>query len=172
MNVARIDGPGLGESERRAGRDMMPDMVDEDNGRPEIVVEPPDAGLTDEVDDRLRSELESCPDVAFAHLCQVTVAGQSTGPLLSLFVWLVPEAVGSLRGALNLVCEAVARAIPEDVFIDVLILNSAPELLDRVEAADCLLVERDHEERRRALEAAKGQPEDPGSPPRRRLWPW
>lgn len=172
MNVARVDGPGLGGTERRAGRDMMPDVVDEKNVRPEILIEPAEARLTGEVEDRLRFELESCPDVAFAHLCLVTIAGQSSGPQLSLFVWLVPEAVGSLRAALNLVCEAVARAIPDDVFIDVLILNSAPELLDRVEAADCLLVERDRQERRRALAAAAGETENPGPARRRRLWPW
>jgi len=151
---------------------MIPDVVDEKNGRPEIVIEPAEARLTGEVEDRLRFELESCPDVAFAHLCQVAVAGQSSGPQLSLFVWLVPEAVGSLRAALNLVCEAVARAIPEDLFIDVLILNSVPELLDRVEAAEGLLVERDRRERRRALEAATREPENPGPPARRRFWPW
>jgi hypothetical protein len=151
---------------------MMHDMTDERNGPSEIVIEPPENRLTEEAANRLRAELASCPDVAFAHLCLVTVTGRSSAPQLSLFVWLVPEAVGSLRGALNLVCEAVARAIPEDVFIDVLILNSAPELLDDVEAADCLFVERDREERRRALEAAARDPEGSELPPRRRLWPW
>ncbi len=121
---------------------------------PEIIIESPDAGLDDEIEDRLRIELGSCPDVAFAHLPQVTVVGRQEKPQLSLFVWLVPEAVGSLRAALNLVCEAVARALPEDVFLDVLILNSAPELLATVEAAGCLLVERDPQERRRACAAA------------------
>ena len=151
---------------------MIPDMVDEQYDRSQIVIEPPEERLAEEVEDRLRLELGSCPDVAFAHLCQVTVAGRSSAPQLSLFVWLVPEAVGSLRAALNLVCEAVARAIPEDVFIDVLILNSAPELLAPVEASGCLFVERDRRERRRALEAAAREPESSGPPPRRRLWPW
>jgi len=122
---------------------------------PEIIIESPDIGLDDEVEDRLKTELASCPDVAFAHLGQVTVVGRREGPQLSLFVWLVPEAVGSLRAALNLVSEAVARALQRDVFVDVLILNSAPELLAPVEAACCLLVERDREERRRARNAAE-----------------
>jgi cytosine/adenosine deaminase-related metal-dependent hydrolase len=165
-------GSGLGASELRVGRDMISDMVDEKKDPPEIVIEPAKARLAREVEDRLRFGLESCPDVAFAHLCRVTVAGQASGPQLSVFVWLVPEAVGSLRSALNLVCEAVARAIPEDVFLDVLILNSAPELLDRVEAADCLFVERDRRERRRALDAAARGPENPEPTPRGRLWPW
>ena len=151
---------------------MIPDMVDENNDRSQIVIEPPGARLTGEVEDRLRSVLGSCPDVAFAHLCLVTVEGQSSDPQLSLFVWLVPEAVGSLRAAFNLVCEAVARAIPEDVFIDVLILNSAPELLAPVEVSGRLLVERDRRERRRALEAAAREPECSSPPRRRRLWPW
>jgi hypothetical protein len=73
---------------------------------------------------------------------------------LTLFVWIVPAAMGSLRGALNLISEAVARALPEDRFLDVVILNSAPELLTPVEEAGCLLVERDSDERRRARDAA------------------
>jgi hypothetical protein len=139
---------------------------------PEIIIEPLEVGLGDEVESRLRTELESCPDVAFAHLTQVTVVGREEPPQPSLFVWLVPEAVGSLRAALNLVSEAVARALPERVFLDVLILNSVPELLATVEDAGCLLVERDAEERRRARDAASrgGDPEP--TPPRRRFWPF
>ena len=121
---------------------------------PQLIIEPAEDGLDHEVEDRLRTELASCPDVAFAHLPQVTVVGRQTLPQLSLLVWLVPEAVGSLRAALNLVCEAVARALPEEVYLDVLILNSMPELLATVEAAGCLLVERDVDERRRACDAA------------------
>lgn len=142
------------------------------SNEPEIVIEAPARGLDDEVESRLRTELASCPDVAFAHLTQVTVKSPKATPQLSLFVWLVPEAVGSLRAALNLVSEAVARALPEGVFLDVLILNSVPELLMPVEDAGCLLVERDADERRRALDAAD-QPEDPdvnGS--RGRFWPF
>lgn len=120
----------------------------------EIVIEPPDIGLPEETREKLKDELAACPDVAFAHLPQVTVVGRQESPQMSLFVWLVPEAVGSLRAALNLVSEAVARALPHDVFLDVLILNSVPEMLVQVEAAGCLLVERDPVERRRALDAA------------------
>ena len=121
---------------------------------PEVIIESPEVGLGNEVEDRLRAELAACPDVAFAHLLQVTVADRQTTPQLSLFVWLVPEAVGSLRAALNLVSEAVARALPKNIFVDVLILNSAPELLAEVEEAGCLFVERDADERRRACAAA------------------
>jgi len=139
---------------------------------PEIIIEAPVQGLGDEVESRLRTELASCPDVAFAHLTQVTVVGPQATPQLNLFVWLVPEAVGSLRAALNLVSEAVARALPEDVFLDVLILNSAPELLAEVENTDCLLVERDADERSRAR-AAADRPQDPEPiESRRRFWPF
>lgn len=150
------------------------DHVNENMGtnEPEIIIEPPDVGLGDDVEKRLRTELGSCPDVAFVHLTQVTVVGRQATPQLSLFVWLVPAAVGSLRAALNLVSEAVARALPEDVFLDVLILNSVPELLTSVEDAGCLLVERDVEERRRAL-AAADRPQDPEpTGPRARFWPF
>lgn len=138
----------------------------------EIVIEPPQTGLDDEVEARLRAELGSCPDLAFAHLTQVTVVGQEPGPQLSLWVWLVPEAVGSLRAALNLVSEAVARALPRELYVDVLILNSVPELLEAVEAAGCLLVERDAEERRRACAAAERNRDLEPVKPRPRLWPF
>ena len=98
------------------------------------------------------------------------MVGRQATAQLSLFVWLVPEAVGSLRAALNLVSEAVARALPEDVFLDVLILNSVPELLVAVEHAGCLLVERDSDERRRAR-AAADQPQDPESTESRLVLP-
>jgi hypothetical protein len=135
----------------------------------EIIIEPPEVGLDDEVRARLRAEFGSCPDVAFAHLTQVTVVGRQPESQLSLWVWLVPEAVGSLRAALNLVSEAVARALPRDLFVDVLILNSVPELLASVEAANCLLVERDAEERRRACAAAERNRDLEPAKPRRCL---
>jgi hypothetical protein len=75
--------------------------------------------------------------------------------------------------ALNLVSEVVAKALPEDRFIDVAILNSAPELLQDVERADSLFVVRDLEERRRALAAAADP--DPGvddEPKSSRRWWW
>ncbi len=138
---------------------------------PEIIIEPPGVGLGDEIERRLRTELGSCPDVAFAHLSLVSV-GRQEPPQLSLFVWLVPEAVASLRAALNLVSEAVARALPEAVFLDVLILNSAPELLASVEDAGRLLVERDADERRRALAAADREQDSDPIPSRGGLWPF
>jgi len=114
---------------------------------------PPQAPLDDESKENLRSSLLACPDVAFAHLVDVRVEGVEAPPSLSLFVWLVPAAVRSVRGSLNLLSETVAGAIPRDRFVDVLILNSAPELLSDVESAGCLFVERDPVERRHALAA-------------------
>jgi len=143
-----------------------------DESREEIVIEAPEVGLGDETEARLRTELGACPDVAFAHLTQVSVEGRQPEPQLSLFVWLVPEAVGSLLPALNLVSEAVARALPEDRHVDVLILNSAPELLAPVEAAGCLFVERDAEERRRARAAADRNRGLEPAKPRRWSWPF
>jgi hypothetical protein len=70
-----------------------------------------------------------------------------------LFVWLVPAAMRSLRAALNLVADTVAKTLPGDQFLDVVILNSAPELLPEVERAGCLFVEPHPDERRRALAA-------------------
>ena len=117
---------------------------------------PPQQPLDEESTKNLKSSLSACPDVAFAHLVDVRVEGVDAPPSLSLFVWLVPVAVRSLRGSLNLLSETVAGAIPRDRFVDVLILNSAPELLEDVERAGCLFVERDLVERRRALEAVEG----------------
>ncbi len=115
---------------------------------------PPDRPLDDESAESLRRALSVCPDVAFAHLVDVRVEGLQEQPQLSLFVWLEPASLRSLRGSLNLVCETVAGAIPGDRCVDVLILNSAPELLAEVEEAGCLFVERDAEQRKRASEAA------------------
>ena len=118
-----------------------------------IRITSPKNPLDPQVTEALRRAISSCPDVAFAHLVDVQVVEQQQRPELALFVWLLPEAMGSLRSALNLVSEAVASALPSDRFVDVLILNSAPELLDDVERADCLLVERDAGERQRAKTA-------------------
>jgi len=109
--------------------------------------------LADEVEDRLRKGLETCPDIAFAHLVDVEVPDRGEGPGTVLFVWLVPPAMKSLRAALNLVSDTVAKALPRDLFLDVVILNSAPELLPEVEGAGCLFVEPHPDERRRALAA-------------------
>ena len=64
-----------------------------------------------------------------------------------LFVWLVPAAMRSMRAALNLISEAVAMALPEDRFLDVVILNSAPELLPEIERVGSLLVAPHPDER-------------------------
>ncbi len=121
----------------------------------EITIRRPEPPLDDAILQKLRQGLETCPDVAFAHLCDVEVVGGDDRSAMTLFVWLVPAAMRSLRMALNLVSEVIAGALPEDRFIDVAILNSAPELLQDVEHADCLFVVRDVEERQRALAAAE-----------------
>jgi hypothetical protein len=115
----------------------------------------PGRPLDDESTGLLRSALAACPDVAFAHLVDVQVEGVGEQPQLSLFVWLQPDSLRSLRNSLNLISEAVAGAIPRDRCVDVLILNSAPELLVDVEGVGCLFVERDAEQRRLASEAAR-----------------
>ena len=139
----------------------------------EIIIRRPQPPLDDGVSQKLQQGLENCPDVAFAHLCYVEVVGGDHRSAMTLFVWLVPAAMRSLRMALNLVSEVVAKALPEDRFIDVAILNSAPELLRDVERADSLFVVRDLEERRRALAAAADP--DPGvhdEPKSSRRWWW
>jgi hypothetical protein len=78
---------------------------------------------------------------------------------LVLFVWLTAAAMRSLRHSLNLVSDEVARALPPGEYLDVVILNSAPELLDDVERAGRLLVERDPGERERALQAMRRVPD-------------
>lgn len=116
-------------------------------------ITPPARPLDDEVEIRLREGLEACPDVAFAHLVDVDVLERGEGPGAVLFVWLVPAAMRSLRAALNLVSDTVAKALPKDLFLDVVILNSAPELLPEIERVGCLFVEPNSDERRRALAA-------------------
>ena len=101
----------------------------------------------------LREGLGACPDVAFAHLVDVEVLGQGEGPGLVLFVWLVRAAMRSMRAALNLISETVATALPGDHFLDVVILNSAPELLPDIERVGRLLVAPHPDERQRALAA-------------------
>ena len=124
----------------------------------QIRITRPEPSLDLEILLKLREGLEICPDLAFAYLADVEVVGGDRRSAMTLFVWLVPDAVRSLRPALNLVSEVVAGALPDDRFIDVAILNSVPELLQDVERVDCLFVVRDAEERRRALAAAA----DPG----------
>ena len=113
----------------------------------------PGQPLGDEVEEKLREGLDACPDLAFAHLVDVEVLDQGEGPGMVLFVWLVPAAMRSMRAALNLVSETVAKALPEDRFLDVVILNSAPELLLEIERTRSLLVAPHSDERQRALAA-------------------
>lgn len=139
------------------------------SGEPELVITSPERVLDPTVEERLREELGRCRDLAFAHLPQVLVPGRQQAPELVLFVWLVPPALRSLRFALNLVSEAVARVLPDGDYLDVVVLNSAPELLDPVERAGALFVENDPEERGRALAAAAAR-EDATESDRRPWW--
>lgn len=132
-------------------------------GRPVLPTDP-------EVMEALEREVGGCPDVAFAHLPEVFVPGRQERPEKVLFVWLDPGALGSLQSALDLVSAAVSRALPQGDYIDVVVLNSAPELLEMVEGAGCLLVERSPDERRRAIEAARNPPPEPVAPNRGRWW--
>jgi hypothetical protein len=120
----------------------------------ELHISRPERPLEPHVNARLAEELARCPDLAFAHLPQVLVPARQDLPSLVLFVWLRASALRSLRFALNLVTEAVARALPEGVFLDVVVLNSAPELLADVERARSLLVENDADESIRAVASA------------------
>ena len=139
----------------------------------ELSISRPEPPLDHDTLQKLREGLEICPDLAFAYLTNVEVVGGDHRSAMTLFAWLVPDAVRSLRPALNLVSEVVAGALPEDRFLDVAILNSVPELLQDVERADCLFVVRDAEERRRALAAAadSGIQDEPGNG-RRWWWPF
>ncbi len=120
----------------------------------EIVVSARGETFGPKTEQRLKDELGRCPDLAFAHLPMVLVPARQQRAAPVLFVWLESRALRSLRFALNLVSEAVARALPDGEFLDVVVLNSAPELLEQVEAAGSLLVEKNPEERIRALQAA------------------
>ena len=119
----------------------------------QLRITPPGQPLGDEVEKRLREGLEICPDLAFAHLVDVDVPEQGEGPGMVLFVWLVPAAMRSMRAALNQISETVAKALPPDRFLDVVILNSAPELLPEIERTRSLLVAPHSDERQRALAA-------------------
>jgi len=130
----------------------------------------PHRPLGHDVEERLRSDLRRCPDVAFAHLADVVVPGEQGAPEPALFVWLRPEGLRSVRSALNLVSEAVSRSLPDDRYLDVVILNSAPELLDEIERRGVLIVECDATERRRAREALSDLEGYAPLPPRRRWW--
>ncbi len=150
------------------GVDLTPSTPD----RTTIRIEPATPPWEPEVIERLRAALARCPDVAFAHLPQVYVPEHQDHPEMVLFVWLLPGALRSLRQALNTVSEIVAHALPDDDYLDVVILNSAPELLERVERAGCLLVDRVPEERSRARNAAARSGEPEPEVPAGRTSPW
>ncbi len=138
----------------------------------EIVVKPVQKPWPESVQRSLVQALSAAPDVAFAHLADAGVPGQGEMHA-ALFVWLQPGALRSLRRVLNQVSAIVSGALPNGTAVDVIILNSAPELLEVVEAAGGLIVEGDPDERRRALEAAAAAPaEDDGFIARKGPWWW
>jgi hypothetical protein len=143
---------------------------DTDSAREAVRILRPGRPLGAAVEERLRSDLMQCPDVAFAHLADVLVAADAGAPEPALFVWLRPEGLRSVRSALNLVSEAVSRSLPDDRYLDVVILNSAPELLEAVEAHGVLIAEPDAAERQRARDAARDLEGYAPLPPRRRWW--
>jgi hypothetical protein len=120
----------------------------------------------------LTRALSATSDIAFAHLVDAGVVGQGEMHA-TVFVWLNSEALRSLRAALNQVSSVVAAALPDGMAVDVIILNSAPELLEQVEAVGGLIAENDPEERQRALDAAASDPgEEPGEEGRTGSWWW
>ena len=123
-------------------------------------ITPPRTPLAEDAETALRDGLDGCPDLAFAHLVDVEVVESGEGPGMVLFAWVVPAAMRSMRAALNLLSDTVAKALPRDRYIDIVILNSAPELLSEVEQAGCLFVEPVPDERQRAL-ASVGAPDLP-----------
>jgi hypothetical protein len=142
------------------------------DAEPSLEIRRPERPADPELLEHLRGALEGCPDVAFAYLPEVYVPGQQPRPEVVLFVWLRRHAVRSVRAALNAVSARIAEALPDGDYMDVVILNSAPDLLVAVEAADCLVVERDPEERRQALEAARSSDHAPEAPTRPWWWPF
>ena len=138
----------------------------------DIVVKPVRKPWSEPVLQSLVRALSAAPDIAFAYLVDAGVPGQGDMHE-ALFVWLQPGALRSLRRVLNQVSAIVSGAMPSGKAVDVIILNSAPEMLEVVEAAGGLIVENDPEERRRALEAAAATPtDDYGDPPRKGPWWW
>ncbi|RLE32385.1 MAG: hypothetical protein DRJ61_09605 [Acidobacteria bacterium] len=136
----------------------------------EIVVTPVRNPWSEYVVNKLVQALSAMPDVAFAHLVDAGVPGQGEVHT-ALFVWLHPGALRSLRRVLNQVSAIVSGALPDGMAVDIIILNSAPELLEQVEAVGGLIVESDPEERRRALEAAAAEPAG-GEGDGLRVGPW
>jgi hypothetical protein len=150
-------------------------MSDADTTVAEIEIAELAAQLPAEVMESLRKELGKRPDVAFAHLVQAMVPGYQNEPTPMLSVWLNREAMRSVRLSLKLVSNVVSRALPEGTFVDLIILNSAPELLEQVEKVGVLVVENDREERQAALLAMSSPAADvpaPVQPARRWWWPW
>jgi len=138
----------------------------------EIIVKPVQKPWPESVQRSLAQALSAAPDVAFAHLADAGVPGQ--GEIhTALFVWLQPGALRYLRRVLNQVSAIVSGALPNGIAVDVIILNSAPELLEIVEAVGGLIVECDPDERRRALESAAATPsENDDSYSRKGPWWW
>ncbi len=137
-----------------------------------MIVQPLSTRFAPEVEDALVTRLRSCPDLAFAYLVEVTVPDHSDRPDPTLLAWLVRDAISSLRASLDLVAAAVAASIPGDSYLDVVILNSVPELLEALERTGNPLVVRDRDELERAFAASRGDPPPSPGPAPKKPWYW
>ncbi len=142
------------------------------NDEMNVKISKPVKGLADDVYAELARGLRVCPDVAFAYLPLVEIPETSDAPHLVLFVWLRAEAMHSLRAALDLVSQVVAHALTSSDFVDVVILNSAPEMLSAIDDADCLIVDNEPEERSRVLDDARDPSHVPEAMPPQKRWWW
>jgi hypothetical protein len=138
----------------------------------ELHISDPGRVMKQEVEERLRQNLAQCRDLAFAYLAKVLVPGRQSEPNLVLFAWLRPASLRSVRQALNLISEAVARALPKAEFLDVVILNSAPDLLAKLATAGRLVNDSDPDELARALEAKDQEVGEQAPVSRPRWWPF
>lgn len=143
----------------------------DDGGQPRVRLEPGAGSFSQHVEDELRDVLAACPDLAFAYLMNAEIEGHGeAGPVL--LAWVSAGAMGSLKGALNLISEGVARALPDGRFMDVVILNSAPELLADAQLVAEPFVVNDSPELERARAATTDMEDYQPLPPRRRFWWW
>jgi len=132
--------------------------------------------LEADVEAALSKNLSACSSVAFAYVVEAQVPQRQPEASRALFAWLLPGALRSMRSALSVVSGAVAASLPEDQYLDVVILNSAPELLVDIEQAGLLLVVNDPDEHATALAAARAPADEPSpeptAPPRAwwKLW--
>jgi len=160
-----------GEIIREEGYDTAMERFPEDPAS-ELHFGPPTPSLDPTVLDKLTRGLATCQDVAFVYLANVLVPSQQEAASQVLFVWLTRNALGSVRFALARVSQVVATCLPEGEFVDVVILNTDPELLEQVAAVGVVVVENSAEEHTQALTATTQPSADPAEPPQRWWWPF